>query len=117
MIESILILIVTFLFVTTSAYIDAEHLKDGDWIESHASRAVQRFIFVLTVSISSIKGGLAAAIFIAVFFDQVLNGMRGLPLLHLGSTAKWDIFWKNRIVAYVVVKVLLLITGLIILFI
>ena len=117
MIESLLILIVTLLFVSATAYIDAEHLKDGDWIESHTSRVVQRLMFVLAMSIFSIKGAIAAGIIFAVLFDQLLNEMRGLPTLHLGSTAKWDIFWKNRIVAYVVVKILLLITGLIILFI
>ena len=108
---------ITILFTASSAYIDAEHLKDNDWIESHTSRVVQRFVFVLTIALFNIKGAVASGIIIAVLFDQLLNEMRGLPTLHLGSTAKWDIFWKNRIVAYVVVKALLLITGLIILFI
>ena len=117
MTESLLILIVTLLFVSATAFIDAEHLKDGDWIENHSSRVVQRFMFVFMMSIFTLKGAIASGIIIAVLFDQLLNVMRGLPILHLGTTAVWDKFWRDKIIAYVVFKLLLLITGLIILFI
>ena len=117
MIEGILVLIVTISFICTSAYIDAEHLRDSDWIESHASRVVQRFIFIVALGIYNYQMALASGILIAALFDQALNIMRGLPLLHLGKTAKWDKFWGNRIAAYVVAKLLMVAAALIILFI
>ena len=105
------------MFVSASAYIDAEHLKDKDWIESHTSRVIQRLVFVLTIALFNIKGAIASGIIMTVLFDQLLNEMRGLPTLHLGTTAKWDRFWRDKIIAYIIFKLVLLATGLTILFI
>jgi len=116
MIEPILILTCTILFILVSAYIDAEHLEEGHWIDNHASRLVQRFIFILTMSIFTIKGAIASGILIAALFDQALNILRGFPFWYLGSTAKWDIYFNKRRYQYILTKVILLIAGIALLF-
>jgi len=112
MIESIIIGLVALSFIYVSAYIDYEHLRDNDYIESHLSRTTLRGIFIFLIACYNYKLAIGALMLFGALFDQVLNGLRGLPVFHLGSTAKWDIFWSKYLTMYKIVKVLLLIGGL-----
>jgi len=106
-----MILIITLLFIYASAYIDYEHLRDNDYIESHRSRLALRTLFILSVAQGDffIMGGMAL-LFMALF-DAVLNKLTKMDLLYLGSTALWDIFFKKHKLLYIVVKVVSLFGG------
>ena len=111
MIESILIFTVSVAFTVMCADIDYEHLIDGDYIESHASRALHRALFPLAISIYDYKAGIASGLIIGALFDQFLNGLLGKDFFFLGDTAKWDIFFKKRKYLYIGIKVGMLSTA------
>lgn len=103
-------LILSILFVSVSARIDKEVLEYS-YIYSHKSRTLQRAIFFTTLALYSITGALGGALIFAALFDVVLNKMRGLEVLHLGTTAKWDIFFNDRLLLYIIVKLVCLFLG------
>lgn len=103
-------LILSILFVSVSARIDKEVLEYS-YIYSHTSRTLQRAIFFTTLALYSITGALGGALIFAALFDVVLNKMRGLEVLHLGTTAKWDIFFNDRLLLYIIVKLVCLFLG------
>lgn len=111
--ENLFVYITTILFIYSCAFIDYEHLRDNDFIEDHTSRVVQRFLFLLLISMYNYKLAFASAFLFAAVFDQQLNFLRGFDLLHLGNTAKWDKFFNKRKWLYVSVKVLCLIISII----
>lgn len=102
------VILLTFAFICFTAVIDAEHLNDKDYIEDHESRSFQRLTFFITMGLIEYHYFVASGLLFAAFFDQVLNLLRGLPLLHLGNTAKWDKFFNKRKWLYVIVKLLAL---------
>ena len=112
---TILLIILAFIFV--SAFIDYEHLKDNDFIESHVSRAVLRALVFLLISIHDFKLGIASALLFAALFDQVLNFLMKVDFFYLGSTAKWDIFFREKMLWYILLKSICLILGLTLIFI
>jgi hypothetical protein len=71
-----MILTYIILFVVVSAFIDWEHISSNQYIDSHISRGVLRFLFILAVS-RDITDFLGMSIFFMATFDGVLNWMRG----------------------------------------
>lgn len=108
----ILLIIVTILFTYLTAYIDASHIKKGEFIHNHGSRWGQRFCFFLAISILNPIYGTASAFLFTALFDQVLNEYRSLPLMYLGSVSAWDKFFIKRIWLYIIIKVSLLLISL-----
>jgi hypothetical protein len=104
-------IIITILFIAASAYIDYEHLRDNDYIESHVSRVVLRALFILAVAQGDfyIMGGMTL-LFMALF-DGVLNYLTKMNILYLGSTARWDRFFREQKFLYIIVKVVSLFGG------
>ena len=106
-----MMIIITIVFVFISAYIDYEHLRDNDYIESHVSRWILRALFVLAVAQGDFIVMAGMTLLFTALFDAVLNKLTKMPLLYLGSTARWDRFFKENMFLYVVVKVVSLFGG------
>jgi hypothetical protein len=100
-------------FIFLSALIDAEHLKDKDYIESHISRGFLRLIFIIIIGLDNWIHGVAAALLFAATFDQVLNLLMKRDLFYLGNTAYWDKFFNKRKPLYMAVKFITLALGII----
>lgn len=96
----------TVLIIFAMAYIDWEHLVDGDYIENHRSRWACRFLVIIAVGHLNWLLTLGCGLMFAAVFDQVLNAMRGKGLLYLGSVSPWDLFWKKRIWLYVSMSII-----------
>lgn len=98
MILTVLIFIVLTIVL---AYIDAEHINDQDYIESKASRNIQRGLIILGFSLSQtllldkISLGLLLISIFWVLFDYTLNYFRKLPFFYLGTEGS-DKFWKDK---------------------
>ena len=103
-------------FVVISAYIDYEHLRDRDYIESHVSRWLLRLLFIVSAS-RSYFDFVGMSLFFMATFDQVLNVMRGKDLFYLGNTAYWDRFFNRFPYAYIIFKVVTFFSSLFILWI
>lgn len=113
--NSILMFAAIYLF----AYIDAEHLLDKDYIEDHKSRAVLRFLITLGFALEynqSISENIANFILFASYwaamFDINLNNLLNKPTFFLGSTAKWDIFWKEKPLIFKIFKISIIPLGM-----
>ena len=121
-----MMIIITIVFVFLSAYIDYEHLRDNDYIESHVSRWILRALFVLAVAQGDFIVMAGMTLLFTALFDAVLNKLTKMPLLYLGSTARWDRFftspisfklfkkkfyYKNKMLLYIVVKIISLFLG------
>ena len=109
---TILLIILSIAYIVLSAVIDAEHIVDEDYIESHVSRVLLRFVFLCTVAMVSIQASVGATFIYIAIFDQVLNRLTKKKFWYLGTVAKWDIFWKKHMVTYKIVKALSLLIGL-----
>lgn len=99
-------------FIILSAKIDAEHLKDNDYIESHDSRWLLRSSYVLTIALYSPWGALASVLLFTALFDQVFNWMMGKSFWYLGTVAKWDIFFTRNKWLYIILKSVCLFSSL-----
>ena len=94
-------IILTILCVVACAYIDNEHLVDGDYIEDHKSRFVQRLLFVLAIGHLNVLDTIGSGLLFASLFDMTLNLMIHKKIVvRLGNTALWDLFWKKRMTLY-----------------
>ena len=109
------ILILSIVFCVYTAQIDSEHLLKDQYIDSHSSRAKQRLMFILCATMYSVWGGLMSLLILMVMFDQVLNVQMSRDFWYLGKTAKWDIFWRENITMYKIIKVLGLLAAITIL--
>lgn len=98
-------------FIIASAVIDKEALEYS-YIYNHSSRFIQRSIFFLCLALYSYTGALGGILLFAALFDGVLNKIRGLDLMHLGNTAKWDKFFNTKPLLYICVKVICLFSGI-----
>ena len=106
-IQEIIKLTFLLLFIEASARVDYETLKRY-FIHNHTWLAMQRFIFIVVLSIVSYNtiidllfNILSYSIIFGVLFDKRLNILRGNDIFHLGSTAKWDVFWSQRKNSYI----------------
>jgi len=104
-------------FAAVCAEVDAEHLRDNDYIESHTSRAAQRAYFFLAMGISDWVWVFGSALLFYAVFDQVLNYLMGKKLFYLGETAKTDIFFNKHKWLYLPVKILAFVFGVTLFFI
>ena len=111
------------------AKIDADLLnQEGCYIHDHNNRFDLRFMNVLILSLifwhavgddSMLKLFVRFAAYSILFggmFDMCLNYFRGLDEHHLGTTAKWDIFWTKHIRAYKILTKYSLIISILLLF-
>jgi hypothetical protein len=105
-------LLILINFIWLSALIDMEHLIDDDYIEDHTSRFILRTLFIYVIFREINWQFVGAVMVFMASFDSTLNLMRGLPINYLGSTAKWDIFWKKYPVGYILMKVICLLIGI-----
>lgn len=95
------------LLILGIAYIDAEHVKDGDYIENHTSRWVMRaLIFLVLLLLDWWSAAFYAVAFVGIF-DHAFNIFRGHKFWRLGTTAKWDIFWQENKLLYKICKIFL----------
>ena len=99
------------LFTFLSAWIDAEHLEDNDYIESHVSRWLLRALFVIAVG-NTYQEYIGMTLVFTALFDVILNYLTGRKLLYLGKTAYWDIFWRKIPFLYIIFKVVSLFVGI-----
>lgn len=111
-----IIIILYTLFIIASAYVDAEHINDKDYIEDHKSRFLLRFVVALGFSYDKNMiyyfDFISLIIFLILFvsiFDSLLNIMRGKGFFYLGSVAKWDLFWKKHKSVYIFMRIFILI--------
>tara|TARA_R110000772_G_scaffold268686_2_gene397447 strand:+ start:1395 stop:1802 length:408 start_codon:yes stop_codon:yes gene_type:complete len=111
------------------AKIDADLLNQkGCYIYNHSQRFLLRLISVLTISLllwymsgdnDPLKLLIRFAAYSILFggmFDMCLNYFRGLDEHHLGTTAKWDIFWTKHIGAYKILTKYSLMISILLLF-
>ena len=99
------------MFVVLSAWIDAEHINDSDYIEDHKSRWMLRFVFVLACGGLVVSDTIGCGIVFIALFDNLLNKFRNLPLFYFGSVAIWDKFWSNKTWLYKMLVFVSLILG------
>lgn len=104
-------LVLSLAFIIATAIIDKEVLEYS-YIYDHKSRAIQRGIFFLCLALYSYYGAIGGVLLFAALFDGILNKMRGIDLFYIGNTAKWDVFFKNKLPLYIAVKVLSLGLGI-----
>jgi len=104
----IVFIIATLGFIFVTAKIDADHLNSQQYFKNHIPRFIQRFGVFVMIALYNLEKAFIFALLFAALFDQVLNLLRGLPLFHLGNTAKWDKFFRKRILLYIAIKALLL---------
>jgi hypothetical protein len=104
-------IIIILLFIFASAYIDYEHLRDNDYIESHVSRFALRALFILAVSAGDFIVMAGMSLLFMALFDGVLNYLTKMPLLYLGCTARWDRFFREHKFLYILVKIVSLFGG------
>jgi hypothetical protein len=104
-------LIIIVAFIMASAFIDAEHLLDKDYIENHRSRFIQRVAFIAALSLYSLPVAVGGIFLFIALFDGLLNYFWGKDVFYIGDTAKWDKFWKDKKVLLIMVKVISIILG------
>lgn len=108
--ENLIIFLSTLWFIIGCVWIDALHIKDNDNV-NHYARSYQRMIFFLVISFYNIQLAIASLFLFAGLFDSLLNICIEKPLFYLGTTAKWDRFWKKRKTIYKVFKLILLLSS------
>jgi hypothetical protein len=108
-------LIILFAFIILSAKIDADHVRNMQYIESHLTRFLLRFSFIVALS-TNLMSFAAYSLLFAATFDQAYNIARGNELMYLGSVAKWDRFWSDKPMMYLVFKIIMFSFGVILLF-
>ena len=104
-------LIITLAFIMWTAIIDSEHLKKKQYIDNHADRWFQRACFFFALGIANPAYCLGSALLFTALFDQLLNFKMKRYLFYLGTTAKWDRFFRNKTPLYIIVKISCLIIG------
>jgi hypothetical protein len=102
---------ISILFIFASALIDKEVLEYS-YIYSHRSRAFQRALFFGCLALFSITGAIGGVFLFMALFDGILNKLRKIDLFYVGTTAKWDIFFREKPFLYIFVKVISLFTGI-----
>jgi len=102
---TLLIFLVTLAFIITTALIDAQHIKQQQYIYNHTSRAIQRALFVCAIACFSVKLALASLFLYIALFDAAINMWLNKYFLNLGNTAKWDIFWNKHKRLYLILKI------------
>ena len=105
-----MILIYTLTFVALSVWIDWQHLRDNDYIESHVSRWLLRALFVVGISSNYIEI-IGATLLFTALFDTLLNKCFNKDLFYLGRVALWDIFWSKIPFLYICFKIVSLFVG------
>ena len=111
-----IIIILYILFIILSAYIDAEHINDKDYIENHTSRFLLRGVVTLGFAYDPSYFYFFDWRYLLVFllsfiaiFDTTINLFRGLSVFYLGTVAKWDLFWKKHYLLYKIMRISLII--------
>lgn len=111
----ILFFITVGLWITYTAKIDSEHFNKHEYIVHHRSRFLARVLTGGLVGLFSPVGGLVLGLLFWALFDTILNRLRGLPWLYVGTVANTDKFFKNQYKLLFISKVISLITSLILL--
>ena len=88
------ILFAAFLFA--SAKMDANLLNRGSFIYEHYTRVMLRLISIYLLCDNNWELFLGFSLIFAGSFDNILNLMRRREFFHLGTTAKWDKFWRKK---------------------
>jgi hypothetical protein len=107
-------LIILFTFIILSAKIDADYGRNMKYIESHLTRFLLRFVFIVALS-ANLMSFAAYSLLFAATFEQVYNIARGNDLIYLGSVAKWNRFWSDKPIGYLVFKIIMFSFGVILL--
>jgi len=107
----IFMVLITIGFTVFTARIDAEHINKDEYITNHFDRWIQRSFFFLAIGFISIYS-LASALLFTAIFDQILNFLRGKHWLYLGTVSAWDRFFRNKIILYIIIKILALLTSM-----
>ena len=100
-------------FTIYTALIDAEHINKDEYITNHLDRWLQRGCFFIAFAFTHVVYSLASALLFTALFDQILNIARGKHFLYLGTVSPWDRFFRNKIILYIIIKILALLTSLI----
>lgn len=99
-----LIVVVSLLFTTFSAYIDYEHISNKQYFKDHSSRWILRTLFVSTIAIFEPCLAVISALLFWVFFDQILNLLLDKDFFYTGRTSKIDMFFSEYKRTYVILK-------------
>ena len=100
----------SILFIFATALIDKEVLEYS-YIYDHKSRVFQRALFFGCLALFSITGAIGGVLLFMALFDGVLNKLRGIDLLYVGTTAIIDKFFRTKPFLYICVKVICLFLG------
>lgn len=107
-----IIIVYIIAWVVSEAYRDAEDILEGDYIESHTSRTVNRVIVgFITACINPFYGVFTACIFWGIF-DTTLNIFRKLPLTYMGGEANTDKYFYNKKGIYWMSKAVAIVTAI-----
>lgn len=116
MLQAINVLLASLGFIFWTALIDADHILKQQYILDKTTRFAQRATFFIVIACFNLQLFLAASLLFIALFDQAINLCCKKPLFYLGTTAKWDIFWKKHIRWYILLKIITLISSVILFF-
>jgi hypothetical protein len=111
-----MIALIVIVFTIISAIIDKEHILKKEYIKSHTSRWCLRASFCLAIAIYNPIHGMASALLFYSLFDHLLNLLRELPFFYLGTVAKHDIFFNNKMLLFITIKSICLISSILLYF-
>lgn len=98
--------IILLVYIYNAAMQDGSILNNGSFIYEHTTRVIERILFISLLAFTHheiqyiIIAHIGYSLVFAALFDQTLNLVRSKSIFYLGSTAKWDIFWKSHISQY-----------------
>lgn len=106
--ETIGFIWLAFIFTLANALFDANLIKSEKYFIDHRPRFILRVLFVGLMSFISIDLAIYAAVIFICTFDYILNILLDRDLLSLGNTAKWDLFWKDKPLILLALRIILL---------
>jgi len=111
-INSIIMIYISYRFINYTAQMDYEHLLREQYFKDHASRFKQRFFAGILVFWINPVIGLGFGLLFWALFDALLNRKRGLDTFYVGTEAKTDKWFSERIILYKISKWVSLVIGL-----
>ena len=105
--EALLVWSATMFFIIGCAWVDFDHILDGNTI-NHNSRTFQRGAFFFLIALYNFQFAAASVLLFMAAFDAMINYLMDKPLFFLGTTAKWDIFWSKWKKSYIAMKIITL---------
>lgn len=97
-------MILLLLFIFLSAKFDAIIINSAIYIDDHLPIFIFRFVVVLLISCFDLRLFFSYGLIFVATFDPLLNYFRGLGFWYLGTVAKWDLFFKQHLTLYKILR-------------